>query len=299
MKFFSPAYYGKFKCLAKKCRNSCCIGWEISVDTDTLDLYRGMGDCGREILSLVDTEGDTGTIRLDSDGRCPFLDSSGLCKVISSHGEGCVSKICQRHPRFYHRVGDVVECGIGAVCEEAARLILTSEDYTFGPSNDECTECADETDFNTFALREEVYSILRSSLSHKEKLRELSDMYGLSEKLYDDGWDAVVSELELLDFHDRELFALTDITNDGIGEYSERFLAYLVFRHVSVAADYDNFRARLGFCLLLNRFFESAVSKLSDASEESCIDIARRLSEEIEYSEDNTDTLIFEFESSI
>ena len=299
MKLFSPAYYGEFKCLAEKCRHSCCVGWEISVDPETLDMYRGMGDCGREILSFIELDGDIGTIRLDSDERCPFLDPSGLCRIISSRGEGCVSKICRRHPRFYHRVGAVVECGIGAVCEEAARLILTSEDYSLHPVNGEGVECAYETDFDTRALREEVYSVLRSTLSHDGKLRVLSDRYGLSDKLYNEGWDDVVSELELLDVRDLELFALTDDAYDGINEYSERFLAYLVFRHASIATDYDNFRARLGFCLLMNRFFESAVSRLPSVSADSCIDIARRLSEEIEYSEDNTDTLIFEFESSI
>lgn len=300
MKLFSPAYYKDFKCLAEGCHNSCCIGWEIAVDEDTLKLYRGMGKEGAEILSFIDTEEEMGVIRLDSRGRCPFLESDGLCRIISDHGEGCVSHICQRHPRFYHRVGDVFEVGVGAVCEEAARLILTSDDYGFYPSSESCDECADETDFDTLPLREELFSVLKSPVSHSEKISVISDKYGLGDKLYDDdGWASVTAELELLDPCDEELFALDGESFDEKAEYSERFLAYLVFRHCSIATDHDNFRARLGFCLLMCRFFESAISRLKSLTDEQCIDVARRLSEEIEYSEDNTDSLIFEFESSL
>lgn len=300
MKLFSPSYYRDFKCLAQKCRHSCCVGWEISVDPETLNRYRSMGDKGREILSFIETDEDVGVIRLNSDGRCPFLEEGGLCKIISSHGEVCVSDICHRHPRFYHRVGDLYEVGIGAVCEEAARLILMSDDYGLYPSSDDCDEFAEETDFDTVPLREEVFSILKSQNSHPDKLSLISEKYGLCDKLFDDeGWGEVTAELELLDSCDEELFDLSRETFDGVYKYSERFLAYLVFRHCSIAKDYDNFRARLGFCLLMNRFFESAVSRLASFTEEDCIDIARRLSEEIEYSEDNTDTLIFEFESSL
>ena len=39
-----PNYYDKFKCIADKCRHSCCIGWEIDIDDDTMELYNSIGD---------------------------------------------------------------------------------------------------------------------------------------------------------------------------------------------------------------------------------------------------------------
>ena len=39
MKIFAPSYYKNFKCLADRCTHSCCIGWEIDVDADTLLRY--------------------------------------------------------------------------------------------------------------------------------------------------------------------------------------------------------------------------------------------------------------------
>ena len=35
----TPDYYNKFKCIANRCRHSCCIGWEIDIDDSTLQKY--------------------------------------------------------------------------------------------------------------------------------------------------------------------------------------------------------------------------------------------------------------------
>ena len=32
MKIIAPNYYPAFRCIADKCRHSCCIGWEIDID---------------------------------------------------------------------------------------------------------------------------------------------------------------------------------------------------------------------------------------------------------------------------
>ena len=39
MKLYAPSYYKKFKCIADKCEHSCCIGWEIDIDEETLEKY--------------------------------------------------------------------------------------------------------------------------------------------------------------------------------------------------------------------------------------------------------------------
>ena len=37
-----PIYYRDFSCIADKCKNSCCIGWEIDIDEDTKELYESL-----------------------------------------------------------------------------------------------------------------------------------------------------------------------------------------------------------------------------------------------------------------
>ena len=42
IKLFAPEYYNEFKCIADRCTHSCCIGWEIDVDGDTVEKYESL-----------------------------------------------------------------------------------------------------------------------------------------------------------------------------------------------------------------------------------------------------------------
>ena len=299
MELFSPLYYKKFKCIADRCRHSCCVDWEISVDEETLAKYKALGR--EDILRHLSRSGDSCEIVLGDLGRCPFLDDSGLCRIISELGDSFTSEICREHPRFYHRVGDLCEVGIGAVCEEAARLILSEENFSdFERLGEYEKTAADETDFDTLSYRREIFArLLDKEMSYREKIRGISERFGVSERLSEDFSDAF-TEMELLEEENEELFALGGEENrPQMQEYALRFLAYLVFRHVSIATDEDNLKARVGFCLLLLGIFENAMSHLYSPTLSDAADIVRRISSEIEYSEDNTASLIFEFECSI
>ena len=47
MKLIAPDYYAHFACIAGACHHSCCIGWEIDIDSDTLHYYQQLdGDIG-------------------------------------------------------------------------------------------------------------------------------------------------------------------------------------------------------------------------------------------------------------
>lgn len=292
MKIFYPLYYNDFRCIAKKCRHSCCVGWEIAVDSATLEKYESLGR--EDILCHI----NNGEITLCGDRRCPFLDGDGLCRIISQLGEGYISDICREHPRFYHRVGDRVEGGIGLSCEEAARIILSSDSYADFVSRDWQGDIADETDFDSISHRDYIYSLLADdSLSYPQKLGKIKEKYDLAESVHSaDEWAEILRELEYLDESHRGLFSL----GEGRAEYTkiyERFLAYLLFRHLSVSDNYENLRARLGFCLLLTSLLEVYTFCGEHSFEEIC-EHARIISEEIEYSEDNTASLIFEFEAN-
>lgn len=299
MKLFSPLYYKKFSCIAEKCRHSCCIGWEIAVDEATLAKYKR--DKREDILEHL-SEGDDGCEIILGDGeRCPFLDGCGLCRIISECGEAYTSEICREHPRFYHRVGDACEVGLGAVCEEAARLILAEADFSSTCLVGEHSgEVADETELDTVTERERIYSCLSDeSLSYREKISRIAEKYGVAERLSGDFSEAF-SSLEYLEEENSALFELGAVEKrKEMQVFALRFFAYLVFRHVSVATDEENLRARVGFCLLLLAVFENAATKLRAPTLLDAADIIRRISSEIEYSEDNTSALIFEFESSI
>ena len=122
MKVIVPDYYKDFQCIADRCRHTCCIGWEIDIDEDSLERFERDADIAAHI-----EHSDVAHFRLLDGERCPFLNQDNLCDLILKHGEGILCQICRDHPRFRNFWADRVEMGLGLVCEEAARLILTQQ----------------------------------------------------------------------------------------------------------------------------------------------------------------------------
>lgn len=122
MKLIAPTYYSAFRCIADKCRHTCCVGWEVDIDAESLDRYRKFPDiCGKIEAS------DTPHFCLDDNERCPFLNGDNLCQLILRYGQDFLCQICRDHPRFRNFWSDRIELGLGLVCEAAGRLILGRE----------------------------------------------------------------------------------------------------------------------------------------------------------------------------
>ena len=294
MKVYFPSYYNKFKCIAERCQNSCCVGWEITVDQKTLQKYEQSGR--EDILRHI----SCGSIVLCDGGRCPFLTERGLCRIISELGEEYTSVICREHPRFYHRIGERIEGGIGASCEEAARIILSSDGYdSFVSVEKDSVDAPDETELDTKAEREEIYAILSDrALPFSARVEKIRDRYEIPKNIHTrDEWQEIFFSLEMLDESHREIISVgKTVLNEEYSDCFERFLAYLIYRHASVASSRDNLRARIAFCLLLTEMLENSMAK-NQLSEDGAAELVRIISEEIEYSEDNTAALVFELES--
>ena len=300
MDVFAPSYYKNFKCIADKCRHSCCIGWEIDIDPKTAEMYAEIkGDIGEKIRSNI-SEGEDGKyIKMNNDGHCPFL-QRGLCEIISTLGESHICEICREHPRFYNRVANRIEVGIGAACEEAARIILSSKEIGGIEKIGEAAD-AESAEYSALAERDRLFNILNDKgLTYTEKVLKIEKKYQVyASSLEDSKIKELFSALEYLDDNHTKTFLSIKISRiPTLDDALVAFLGYMIYRHVSVATDFDNLRARVGFCLLSARVLEALASR----AEESSIDIiecARIYSEEIEYSEDNTAELIFEFEAQL
>ncbi len=296
-KLYAPAYYRDFICIADRCRHSCCIGWEIDVDGDTMCLYdtltEGYGACVR---ASIDTESDLNTphFRLREGDRCPHLDESGLCRIITELGEGYLCEICREHPRFYHDTPYGKEVGLGMACEEACRIILESDGYDTFEEIETLNTAADNaaSRFDAIAHRASIYGVLSNrAIPYSERLLRIEDVYGVAPSaLPDSAWHTVLDRLEYLDEGHRALFgrytsALPLSAEDE--RALERALAYFIFRHASPARNERDFRAAVGFSLLCERLLAS----VSDHTDGGIREAARIVSEELEYSEDNTAAL--------
>ncbi len=297
MKLFAPKYYKEFVCIADKCRHSCCIGWEIDIDAETAEKYSRMTEgYGGEIAVSIESV-EVPHFRLSDGDRCPHLDAHGLCRIITNLGEGYLCDICREHPRFYNDTPRGREVGLGISCEEACRIVLGSDSYAEISEIGEADGEEENIGFDAIALRTHIFSILSDkSLVYEEKLRRIHGEFGVSPTdRRDSDWRELLDSLEYLDEEHRELFSVYSSDARTPTEYEkelERALAYFVYRHCTPAADEEEFRAALGFALLCERLLASMVKMNSSPN---ILGIARIISEEIEYSEDNTEAIKTEF----
>ena len=122
-----PTYCKDFKCTASKCKDNCCIGWEIDIDADTLAFYESVeGPFGEKLRKNIQKD-EVSFFKLKGE-RCPFLNENNLCEIITNLGENHLCQICRDHPRYFNWYRDFIEGGVGLCCEEGARLILTNDD---------------------------------------------------------------------------------------------------------------------------------------------------------------------------
>ena len=214
MKIRVPDYFVDFRCIADRCKDSCCIGWEIDIDDDARRKYEALDTpLGREIREKT----SHGFFTLQENGRCAFLDEGGLCRIISSVGEGYLCDICREHPRYYGVGGKGIEGGLGLSCEEAARIILSLRKLPRIIEIERDVPYLDEDEFAPMSnrIREKLYkSIFRSSTY------ELVDIY----KAYALIADRVGIRANI-DFSNHNIPKITyiPISQSEIREFYERF----------------------------------------------------------------------------
>lgn len=122
MFYRKPSYYDEFKCIADKCPDTCCAGWNIVIDDRTMDRYRGLEKSKREyVLSHIDLDEQ---VYVRDGSRCSFLDENNLCELYSGIGENMFCNTCRRYPRHFEEYGNLIEAALSLSCPEAARLIV-------------------------------------------------------------------------------------------------------------------------------------------------------------------------------
>ncbi len=190
MKLIMPEYCQEFRCIADKCRDSCCIGWEIDIDEQTASYYDTVGGAFGEKLKKNISDSVPESFVLDENERCPFLNEKNLCEIIINLGEDKLCHICSEHPRYYEWFDGVAEGGIGLCCEEAARIILSQENNCSFYEREMPNETADEYDYELydclFSARKKIMSCLADKsyplnqrlagiLMYAERLQAITD----------------------------------------------------------------------------------------------------------------------------
>lgn len=173
MIYTTPDYYDKFKCIADKCEDTCCAGWQIVIDEASMEKYKKIkGDYIWKVMGCVDWE--TGTFRQDNAKRCAFLNEQNLCDLYTNAGEDSLCKTCRDYPRHIEEFEGVREISLSVSCPEVARILMERQTPVVYNTieNAEEKETEDFGDFDPF-----LFSILEDA--RKEMLsiaqnRELS-----------------------------------------------------------------------------------------------------------------------------
>ena len=295
MKLFAPEYYKDFVCIADKCKHSCCIGWEIDIDSDTMEKYEEYkGSYAKELKDSIDKSAEP-CFKLDENERCPHLNERGLCNLILNVGEDFLCHICREHPRFYNDTPQGREVGLGMACEEACRIILESDKYANIVTVGECEGMIDDQLLDTPRYRKEIYAILSDrNVPYSNRLDAIAEKFGVGNRPSDEKCREIVDGLEYLDQDHKKLFENFSWSAEAGAEnevYLERALAYYFYRHLAEAYCEEEIRVSVGLCLFLERLLASLISVGIEPQL-----AARIVSEEVEYSEDNTEAVRESFE---
>jgi lysine-N-methylase len=122
MKYTIPHYFEDFKCVAAECEDTCCAGWAIMIDEESLDKYKKLeGAIGNRVRNSVDWE--KGSF-CQYEGRCAFLNDDNLCDLHIEAGEPMLCNTCRDYPRHMEEFEGVREGSLSLSCIEAAKLIL-------------------------------------------------------------------------------------------------------------------------------------------------------------------------------
>lgn len=132
-----PSYFKEFKCIGGKCKDSCCVGWDVDIDKITFKQYYKVQDKEMRIMfqksvhnndDYLSADVDYGKVKLKSGKRCPFLDEEKYCMIYSKLGEEYLSNVCTSFPRVTNKVDGCYEMSLDVACPEAARILLLKEE---------------------------------------------------------------------------------------------------------------------------------------------------------------------------
>lgn len=301
MKLIAPDYYNSFSCIASLCRHSCCVGWDIAVDNDTYEYYKGVsGALGEKLKKSISVTDEGACFAVDENLRCPFLKSDGLCELICELGEESLCDICADHPRFRSFFSDRTEIGLGLSCEAAAGLILSKKEKAklIVLEDDGVNEIPDEEETALLKYRDNLIAIAQDrEFTVEERTENLLDFCGfdLPQMSYED-WMSFYSSLERLDEEWEEKIMLLKKADKFCIENElqtafEQLLVYFLYRHVPSALDDGDVVSKVGFAVISVKIIAAIFSQYQKKNMETLADLARMYSAEIEYSDENPERI--------
>lgn len=275
MKIVKPTFYKNFKCIAGDCPDSCCQGWEVDADSDSLEYYKTL-DNSLEIKKRIDSvlskdEFDNTIFTLAPKKRCPFLNDENLCDMHIAIGGEHTPYTCRTFPRFIYDFGATREIGISFSCPVASDMMYNTESFDFETDINSDLPTLNDIDAEKYFLlykgRAEAYKIAKDkNKSIRERLNDLLDLgVLLQEKLfpYDEGGDDIAffdvfknPELINPEWKEKvENFSLKQVSDT---QSNENILMYFLYKYLMQAVYDDDALSKIKMAVLgvlINTYF--------------------------------------------
>lgn len=186
--------YDAFKCIADKCPKSCCEGWQIMIDDESIDRYQNeSGHFGQRLLESINF---TEQCFLQNNSRCAMLNDNGLCDLHSSLGEESLCYTCKMFPRHVEEFQDIREYSLSLACPEYVRMLLDpAYEFSIIETEDDLLDDPEEFEDYDFILFDKL-DFARDKMLHiaencnqplQERLSQIASMALALQECYDQG----------------------------------------------------------------------------------------------------------------
>ncbi|MBE5754071.1 MAG: hypothetical protein E7340_01865 [Clostridiales bacterium] len=305
MQEFILNYYPLFKCIAGSCKHTCCAGWKMCIDEQSLVAYKNDTSAFYKVLKKG-INFRKSSFKADKKGRCAFLNDKGLCEIIINLGEQSLCQVCRDHPRFKSFFNDRVETGLGFCCEAAAKMILSFGDKItlISIKNDGNQQENDFNQKNILAFREKVLLTLQDrNIPIDDRIDSL--LTECKASVLDKDFSKIIKRFLSLERLNKSWTKrlkgasknFTKRADEKLSLYAEQFLVNSIYRHLTDAEDTMWVRARTIACVLswwvINSIIENEKGEKQEVLSLTA-DVVREFSAEVEYSQNNLDKL-FDF----
>ena len=302
MKEYILNYYQDFKCIAGKCQHTCCAGWEMLIDQESLSKYQNdLSPFSQTLKSGINFK--KSKFKTDKNKRCAFLSSDGLCDIITNLGENSLCQVCRDHPRFRSFFDDRTEMGLGFSCEQATNIILSYEHKILPVLVSDDNDKTEPSLVQKYLLefRERALDLVQNR--NKDITIRIYELLSLCKADFSENdFNKILKlflSLERLDKNwTKRLKTLKNTqtkiaTDNSLSIFAEQFLVNSLFRHLYDAEDTMSARARTLSCIfswwIIKNIFENEKGIQNDF--DKICDIVRAYSSEVEYSQKNLNKL--------
>ena len=146
MQYTFPNYYKEFSCIAGACPDTCCAGWQIVIDDQTLKKYQHFkGPFRNRLHNDIDWKEH---VFRQYNRRCAFLNEENLCDIYTEAGPEMFCRTCRNYPRHMEEFDGLREGSLSLSCIEAAKIILGCKDPVQFITMEDDTEDEEDEEFD-------------------------------------------------------------------------------------------------------------------------------------------------------